>query len=186
MIEDDRDELSTDPEHDNASDMRLSRYESAIRRWVAALNGRADLARIEAAVHPEVRVARHGFGANVGKLMQTIQGTSGVAEWFGLTPAPVEFELAGPVEFETAEPGAPSDASAVSDGGEVAQVRYQVDTPGFRGGGTWQFRLADDDRIIYLEHWPDDIPDSIPERTSRTDSNREEHHDDPHHLEHHH
>jgi len=185
-IELDRDGLSADPERDIAIDMRLSRYESAIRRWVDALNGRVDRARVEAAVHPEVRVVRWGFGTNVGQVVQDIQGTSGVAEWFGMTPATVEFDIAGPVEVE-AEPSLESgDSTGGKEAGSVARAQYQVMAPDFLGGGIWNFRLAEDDRIIWLEHRPDDIPDPVQEGTSRSGANREHSYDDPHHVEHHH
>ena len=137
--------------------------------------------------------------------MQVIEDTQGVADWFGMSPAGIEFEVAGPVEFEAAEPhaspieGSPegllsSNATATQDGGSVARVRYQVSAPGFLGGGTWRFRAADDERIAWLEHHPDDIPDAADERTnpltqgaeSRNGSHRDHHQDDPHHVEHHH
>lgn len=184
MIELDRVGLSTDHEGDIANGMRLSRYESAIRRWVNALDGRGDRVRVEAAVHPEVRVARFGFGASSGQLVQSIQGTSEVTDWVGLTPAAVQFDVVGSVGFEAEEPGESSGSSGETN--VVATVRYQVTTVGFAGGGTWRFRLADDDRILWLEHRPDDLPDANAEDGSRTGSMREHRHDHPHHVEHHH
>lgn len=187
-IEDDRDELSSDPRRDIANGMRLSRYESAIRRWVVALNERGARIRVEAAVHPEVRVARFGFGENAGRLMQSIQGTSGVTEWFGISPKQVQFDIAGPVEFEAVEPSRSSGQEGVeaTDEASIARVRYQVSAIGFSNGGTWRFTLADDDLINWLEHRPDDLPDAMQEGRSRTGENSEHHHDDPHHVEHHH
>lgn len=166
--------------------MRLSRYESAIRRWVDALNGRGDRACVEAAVHPEIRVARFGFGKRAGHLVQRLQGTSEVTDWLGLTPVEVQFDIEGSVEFEAEEPAGSVDPSGVTK--EVASVRYQIRTDGFANGGTWRFRLADDDRLLWLEHRPDDLPDAIEEGGPRTGSMREHHHDhdDPHHVEHHH
>jgi|GEM_PF-2959880 len=187
-IEDDRDELSSDPCRDIANGMRLSRYESAIRRWVVALNERGDCIRVEAAVHPEVRVARFGFGENARCLMQSIQGTSGVTEWFGTSPKEIQFEVAGPVEFEEVEPSRSSgpDGVETTDEASIASVRYRVSAVGFSNGGTWRFTLANDDLINWLEHHPDDLPDASAEGRSRTGENSGHHHDDPHHVEHHH
>lgn len=185
MIEVDRVGLSTDLEHDIASGMRLSRYESAIRRWVDALNGRGDRARVEAAVHSEIRVARFGFGSRAGVLVQRIQGISEVADWLGLTPEAVQFEIEGSVEFEAEEPSGSVDPEGVTR--DVATARYLIRANGFANGGTWRFRLADDDRLLWLEHRPDDLPDATEEGESRTGSMREhQHHVDPHLVEHHH
>lgn len=186
--EDDRDELSRDPRRDIANRMRLSRYESAIRRWVVALNERGARISVEAAVHPEVRVARFGFGENAGSLMQSIEGTSGVTEWFGISPKVVQFEIAGPVEFESVEPSRSSGPEGVEATGEgsIASVRYRVSAPGFSNGGTWRFTLANDDLINWLEHHPDDLPNAKQEGGPRTGKNGEHDHDDPHHVEHRH
>ena len=175
-IEDDRDELSSDPRRDIANRMRLSRYESAIRRWVDALNERGARVFVEAAVHPEVRVERYGFGENLGSLMQVIEGTSGVTEWFGLTPKSIQFEIVGPVMFESLESSrsAGQEGPQGSDDGSISRVRYQVSTVGFANGGTWRFELADDDRIAWLEHRPDDLPGVMhQERRPSTGSNGE-------------
>ncbi len=170
----DRDGLSTDHERDIATDMRSSRSESAIENWIAALNekGRSSRVRVEAAVHPEIRVERFGFGANAGRLVEVIRGTEGVAEWFGITPEVVQFELAGPVEVE-------------GEGSGVEKVGYRVVAGEFVGHGTWRFRLHDDGRIVWLEHRPDDIPDAVQEGSFRIGEGRM-HGDHPHHGEHHH
>jgi len=136
-------------------------------------------------VHPEVRVARYGFGAKAGCLVQSIQGISEVADWLGLTPETVQFDIEGSVGFEAEEPGGSLDLPGATDG--VATVRYLIQVVGFANGGTWRFRVADDDRILWLEHRPDDLPDAVEEGGSRTGSMREHHHHDgPHHVEHHH
>lgn len=182
--------MSLDPWRDIANRMRLNRYESAIRRWVDALNERGPRALVEAAVHPEIRVERYGFGDHLGVLMQTIQGTTGVTEWFGISPVQVQFEVAGPVELEQAESpestpkGSPTSGTE-NDAEGVAKVRYQVSAVGFTNGGTWRYRISEDGRIVWLAHHPDDLADAVQERDVRTGENRH-HHDDPHHLEHHH
>lgn len=185
-IEDDRDELSRDHRHDIAIRMRSNRYESAIRRWVDALNERGARARVEAAVHPEVRVARFGFGANTGRLMQDIRGVSGVVDWFGLSPKEVRFEIVDPVELESGVPSASSRPEGEVGEGGVARARYQVGSVGFSNGGTWRFGLSDDDLILWLEHRPDDLPESVHEERSVDGVDREHRQDDPHHLEHSH
>lgn len=168
----DRERLSPDHERDIATDMRLSRYESAIRRWVDALNhqGRGASARVEDAVHDDIVVLRFGFGANAGHLVEEIRGVARVAEWFGLTPAVVQFELAGPVVVE-------------DEATSQVQIRYSLHADEFVGGGIWRLRIGDDSRIVWLEHRPDDIPDPVQEGTFRTGSKREHLHDHPHHAD---
>jgi hypothetical protein len=165
--------------------MRLSRYETAIRRWVDALNEGGARVRVETAVHPEVRVARFGFGENAGVLMEEILGVEGVSAWFGLTPKELTFEIASEVELESRVPSEISRAEEGADGESIAQVRYRVFTEGFSNGGTWRFTLSDDDLITSLEHHPDDLAGEIYEEASKG-NDRNEQHDDPHHLEHHH
>jgi hypothetical protein len=166
--------------------MRSNRYESAIRRWVDALNERGARVRVEAAVHPEVRVARFGFGANAGQVMQDIRGVSGVTDWFGLSPKEVQFEIVDPVELEAGATSGSSRPEEEAGEESVARVRYRVSAVGFSNGGTWLFKLSDDDLIIWLEHHPDDLPGAMRQERSVDGDDREQRHDDPHHLEHHH
>ncbi|MFO0744720.1 MAG: hypothetical protein U1F43_03465 [Myxococcota bacterium] len=165
--------MSRDPGSDIATNMRDSRYEHAIRRWVVALNARGTRTSVEAAVHPDVVVERFGFGSNAGNLVQTLQGASAVAEWFGLTPAGTIFEIAGPVVLDP-------DVTP-----EVARARYQFSVADIVGGGKWGYRLHDDGRVIWLEHAPDEISDPIEEADHRSDSHRG-HQDHPHPQEHRH
>jgi hypothetical protein len=153
--------LSRDPEGDIATDMRSSRSETAIENWVTALNTRGSqmLVCVEAAVHPDVRVVRYGFGANQGRVVEEIHGVTGVAEWFGLTPDVIEFELAGPVDSLNEENG-------VEDA-VVRGVRYQVLAGDFVNGGSWRFRVHEDGRIIWLEHRPDEVDDAVQEGSYR-------------------
>lgn len=154
--------------------MRSSRSNTAIENWIVALNdkGRSSRVRVEAIVHPDIRVERYGFGSNAGRLVEEIRGIDGVAEWFGLTPEIVEFELAGQVEFESGDT-------------EIALVNYRVLAGDFVGAGTWRFEVGEDGRILWLEHRPKDIPDAVQEGTFRTGGHRNKE-DHPHHGGHHH
>lgn len=153
--------------------MRDSRYDHAIRKWVVALNERGSKPLFEAAVHPDIVVERFGFGSRRGTLVQKMEGGPAVAEWFGITPAGVRFEIAGPVVLDP-------DRTP-----EVARTRYRLSIADIVGGGQWSYRIHDDGRVVWLEHAPDEIPDPIEEGDHRSVSARE-HHDHPHHEGHHH
>lgn len=153
--------------------MRDSRYEHAIRRWVVALNARGTRTSVDAAAHPDIVVERLGFGSKAGRLVQTFKGAPAVAEWFGLTPAGTFFELAGPVVLDPDKTP------------EIARTRYQLQSADIVGSGGWAYRIADDGRVIWLEHAPDQIADPIEEGDHRSGSDRG-HHDHPHPQEHHH
>lgn len=172
-VEVDRHRLSPDPGSDIAMNMRDSRYDHAIRKWVAALNTRGAPPSFEAAVHPDIVVERFGFGRKRGALVQVLRGASSVAEWFGITPEGVRFEIAGPVVLDP-------DRTP-----EVARTRYHLEIADIVGGGTWQYRIHDDGRVVWLEHAPDEIDHSVEEGDHRSDSDRG-HHDHPHPEGHHH
>ncbi len=154
--------------------MRSNRSITAIENWIIALNdqGRSSRVRVEAVVHPEIRIHRYGFGSNTGRLVEEIRGLSAVSEWIGLTPAVVEFELASEIENE-------------SDESDVARVDYRVLAGDFVGSGHWRYKLHDDGRLLWLEHRPANIPDAIQEGTFRRGSERM-HGEHPHQGEHHH
>lgn len=153
--------MSPDHEGDIATDMRSSRSESAIENWVTALNtrGAQTRARVDAAVHPDIRVVRYGFGVNQGRVVEEIHGAAGVTEWFGLTPDVIEFEVEGAVADEPAGSG--------QEDAAVACVGYRVVAGDFVNGGTWRFRLHEDGRIIWLEHRPNEIEDAVQEGSFR-------------------
>ena len=146
--------------------MRNSRYELAIRRWIDALNVRGDRTALASAIQAGASVARKGFGSKSGHLVEVIEGLANVSEWMGLIPSGITFEREGQVDV-----GADSE-------GEVATVRYRLSVADFVGGGTWLFRLGDDDLVGWLEHQPDAISDPIEEGDYRAGGHRE--HDHPH------
>lgn len=134
--------------------MRSSRSKSAIENWVAALNTQGAEARslIERAAHPDIEVVRFGFGANKGRVVETIRGYEGVAEWFSLTPDVIEFELDG-------------DIRELADG--LSEVGYRVLAGDFANGGTWRFRAHADGRVTWLEHRPNEIDEAVEEGSFR-------------------
>jgi len=168
----DRHRLSPDQGSDIAINMRNSRYDHAIRKWVSALNERGSKL-LSDAVHPDIVVDRIGFGSKRGTLVQTMKGAPAVAEWIGITPAGVRFEVAGPVVLDP-------DMTP-----EAARTRYRLSIADIVGGGQWTYRIHDDGRVVWLEHAPDEIADPIEEGDHLSGSTRE-HHDHPHHEGHQH
>ena len=173
LTADDHHPLSPDQRGDIATNMRDSRHDHAIRRWVIALNARGTQASIESAVHPDCVVERFGFGTKSGVLVEMLQGAPAVAEWFDRSPQGTVFEIAGPVVLDPDQTP------------EVARARYAFEVATVTGGGQWTFRVHDDGRVIWLEHAPDDIADPVEEGGHRGGSDRE-HHDHPHSEGHHH
>ena len=166
VIRVDRSPLSPDPGSDIAKNMRNSRYETAIQRWIDALNVRGERTVLAAAFQADASVARKGFGSKTGQLVEVIEGLENVSEWMGLLPSGITFECVGPVEV------------AADSEGEVALVRYRLSVDDFVGGGSWRFRLGDDGLVGWLEHQPDRIDDPIEEGDYRAGGHRD--HDHPH------
>lgn len=134
--------------------MRSNRSQSAIENWVAALNlrGAEGRARLVEAALPDVEVVRFGFGANKGRIVETIRGHEAVAAWFDTTPDIIDFELDGPV--------------TVDESG-LGEVGYKVIAGDFENGGTWRFWVDEDGRIATLEHHPKEIEEAVEEGSFR-------------------
>lgn len=113
-------------------------WRAAFQRFVDALNRSRDAA---AAFTDDARVDRHQPGDGA-PLAETYAGLAAVARWVALTPAAVQFALAG-------EP--------VLDG-DHATIAYALHAGEFHNGGTWRARLAADGRIAYLSHHPRALP----------------------------
>lgn len=110
-------------------------------RWLAAVEGHGDAGLTDAAVAPDVEVARYGFGPSRGTIVETLCGTEAVRAWLARTNPVCVFTL---------------EASGSPAAGLVV-ARYRIDAPDFLGGGEWRARLAPDGRIAHLEHRPDDL-----------------------------
>jgi hypothetical protein len=123
---------------------------TALARWLEALNARGDQAATRRAVDDEVRIERCGFHATRDQVLEVLNGAVAVNDWLALTRDVVEFRLDGD--------------SRCDAGGEIA-ARYAVvvEAANFRGGGEWHLRLANDGRIAWLRHQPDDLEQATPE-----------------------
>lgn len=115
---------------------------AAMQRWLAALNGRGDLALTQAALARGVVIERCGFGGQRGQVVQVIRGQPAANRWLKMTRAVCQFELAG----------------ELSGDGEPFSARYRMTALDFVGGGLWQFRLDAGGRIAWLRHQPDELP----------------------------
>jgi hypothetical protein len=130
----------------------LEAHAKAGQRLVDALNARGEPATAEAAISPGVRLERFGFGPRQGQLVQIIEGIGPVTAWLQLTPDGTSFALA--------------EAPLVDDEG-VATVRYRLTHEDFVNGGEWRWKLADDGRITWLQHLPNDLPETDEEASAR-------------------
>lgn len=129
----------------------LPRFEAAIRRWAALLNGFGRPDDVAAALSDDALVERYGFGPNRGRLVERIHGPEHVRRWADMSPREARFELTSEVEVE------------VDDDGTIGHAGYRITVPLFENFGRWSFRLADDGRIRWLAHVPNDIEESHPE-----------------------
>ncbi|MGM0578812.1 MAG: nuclear transport factor 2 family protein [Myxococcota bacterium] len=120
---------------------------AALDRWVNALNRPGDPEATAEAVADDVVLERYGTGPWAGQQVERLEGAAAVAGWLARSPEGVRFEV---------EP--PDPRAAVEEPG-VVEVRYRVILEDFVNHGTWRLRLADDGRIAWLEHVPDEVPD---------------------------
>lgn len=146
------------------------RVQGALQQWLDALNAPANDEAMRAATAPEVHARRHGNDSQRGLVVEWFDGHEAMRTWFQRSPEGMVFSLAGPVE---ADPGqTPDTAAARAAGGPVRlptdgvpleegspqwRVRYRLVVGDFEGGGLWRFSLADDGRIAWLEHVPDEL-----------------------------
>lgn len=121
---------------------------SALSRWCDALNSRgpAPIAdAVAASCAPTVTIARCGWDADAGTVVQLLQGREAVAGWLALTAAVVRFSIDWPSLGRSGPRG-------------DWQIRYTVSAPdGFRGGGTWTLALDEAGLLLRLRHQPDGL-----------------------------
>ncbi len=121
----------------------------AAMRWVDAINAPTDRSRLEAATAPDIVIDRMGVFDKQGKLAETFRGQDEVAAWLERMPDGVLFELGGDLE-QIERRGKPAY--------ELRYV-YRIAEIQFVHGGTWQLQLSDDDRISWLRHMPEPLPE---------------------------
>ncbi|MBM4343796.1 MAG: hypothetical protein FJ100_10520 [Deltaproteobacteria bacterium] len=117
----------------------------ALRAWVAALNAYGNRSATGRVMADEVVIERGGFGAERGRVVQTIRGLDAANAWLRMTRHVVTFS---------------ADEATLHSQGRGWSARYRLTAPDdFCGGGLWQFELDGHGRIVRLQHWPDDLPD---------------------------
>jgi hypothetical protein len=119
----------------------MNRHDAAIGRWIDALNLFGDRDALERAVTDNVQIDRYGWEKRRTDLAEVITGLDAAVQWMARSPESVVFSADG--------------LSTVS--GPTGTARYRLEATDFLGTGEWIFRLADDDRIEWIEHRPDDL-----------------------------
>ncbi|MEL6182650.1 MAG: hypothetical protein AAFS10_27075 [Myxococcota bacterium] len=118
----------------------------ALHRWIAALNEPDNrLPYLIEALTPDAEVYRYGVWEEAGQRVDTFCGPSEVADWFARTPVKITFALASSPTPHPERPGA-------------HMVRFSYHFDDFSHGGRWIFGLADDGRLRWVEHHPEELP----------------------------
>lgn len=132
-----------------ASASELKAATLAIERWIAALNTSLDGALTPLAFTEDAVIERCGVKANRDKVLDTHSGHIEIAAWVARVPEGTVFTRTSDVAAET------------GDAGETLwTARYRITVEDFEGGGLWRVRLAEDGRLSWINHQPDDLKDS--------------------------
>ncbi|HEX2626702.1 MAG TPA: hypothetical protein VHL56_07325 [Candidatus Limnocylindrales bacterium] len=120
--------------------MSVEAANTALQRFVEALNLPRDAAVLRAAVVGDIRIDRHDPGERgVVPVSETYTGLAEVTRWLARIPPGVTFALAG---------------AAWPDGADGWGIEYAYHAGEFHHGGIWIARLAIDGRIAFLSHHP--------------------------------
>lgn len=119
--------------------------QQTIDRWLRAVNLRGESQAVEKATVPTIQVDRCGWGENNGKVVQVIKGWKDLSAWLRLSPDGTVFNLDSEV------------CSSSDQEPFEAVVRYRLEVSDFVGGGEWRFQMAEDGRLVRIEHRPDNL-----------------------------
>lgn len=118
-----------------------SDVQTALERWLLAMNHPADPGLLRAAVTEDFHLERHHpiARASLGTAprAEELRGTAAVARWLTRSPAGTVFSLAGPAALD----------------GAALRVEYTITVKDFCNGGLWLARL-DGGRLCWLAHHP--------------------------------
>lgn len=119
----------------------IATAQTALDRWLAALNSQGKSSSVQLACDREIEVHRYVPGVEAAAAI--FKGHDMVEVWVRRTPESNHFEL---VEQSVKQ---------LDDG--WWEARYRVRADAWVNEGTWRFRTSDESRLVELHHRPDPL-----------------------------